>query len=74
MQSGTQLQALLRLGTDMVGLLRQQEATTLNRAQLNADINALQTTTGKIRLVFQTQRTQAAQDFQRTQNGTQQQA
>ena len=60
MRSGTQLQALLRLGTDMVGALQQLEAITQNRVRLNAGINAVQTTTGKIRHAFQTQRTLGA--------------
>ena len=68
--SGIQLQPSLRLGTDRPGLLQQPEFTTKLQAPQNADTNVIAAITGKILLVYPTQKQQAAPDFQQTQVGT----
>ena len=68
--SGTQLQPSPRLGTDQPGLLQQQESTTKPQVPQNAVTNAAAAITGKILLVYPTQKQQPAQDFRQTRSGT----
>ena len=55
-QAGTQLQALLRLGTGTPGLRQIPELTMKLQAARNAGSNAMLTTLGKIRSVSQISR------------------